>query len=141
VTAPNAGFPADFVALSVIVVYAAPPVRALILSAIAAQKFHLLHSFAWPDGAATAESFVFEDSTVKAAWQDLLQTLQQVPGIEKVVSDMGAATLQLSYNTAIISRPGILSTIGQYGFSIPPLLVQALGRVGSRIIIPPNGNV
>lgn len=140
VTAPSVGFPGDFVALTVIVAYPAAAVRALILNAIAALKFHLLHSFAWVDGLQTAESFTFEDAAVKSAWPALLQVLRQVPGMVKVVSDMSAATLQLTYNASLIPRPAILTTIGQYGFSVPPLLAQPLGRMGSRIVIPPNGN-
>ncbi len=138
---PPDGTLADFISCSVIVTYLAAATRALILTAIATQKFHLLQSFEWLDGTDILEMFTFEDVALKTSWQQMLQMLQQVPGIVSLVGDMGTATLQLTYNSAVIGRMSIVNTIGQFGFAVPAALIQASGRVGSQITVPPNGNI
>ena len=139
VTAPAAGLPGDFVACPIIVEYAAAGNRALILGAIAANGFHLLRSFAWPDGGNTAEQFLVEDRAVKQGWQDMIRALRAMPGIRYTLADMGTSTIRLTFNTAVVTLSGIETNIAQHGFSAPPALAQTLDRVGSRIVIPPNG--
>jgi hypothetical protein len=141
VTASQGGTVSDFVACSVIVAYAAGSTRSQVLSAIAGQQFHLLHTFEWIEGTGVFESFTFEDVRMKASWQQLVLALQQVPGIISVIGDMSAASLQLTYNTAVIERASILTTIEHHGFVAPALLTLITGRVGSQIFVPPNGNL
>src|SRR6266481_9192951 len=59
VTAPEAGSPADFVTCSVVVAYLLEATHGQILAAIAAQQFHLLHTFEWLDGTSILEMFTF----------------------------------------------------------------------------------
>jgi len=139
VTAPAAGLPGDFVACPVIVEYAAAATRALILAAIAANGFHLLRSFAWLDGANTAEQFTIEDPAVKTSWQDLSRALREMPGVQHVVADMGASSVQFTFNTTVITLAAIQKNIEQYGYEAPPALAETPDQVGSRIVIPPNG--
>jgi hypothetical protein len=139
VTAPAPGLPGDFVACPIIVEYAAPGNRALILAAIVANGFHLLRSFAWLDAGNTVEQFTIEDRAVKKGWQDLSRALRGMPGICDAVADMGTSTVRLTFNTAVTTLVAIQTNIAQYGFAAPPALIQTLDRVGSRIVIPPNG--
>ena len=138
VTAPAAGLPGDFVACAVIVEYAAAATRAQILSAIAANGFHLLRSFAWQIGANTAEQFTIEDQAVKKGWQNLTSALRETPGIRETVSDMSASSVRIDFNTTVIGLAAIRKQIEQFGFSAPPVLAETPDRVGSRILIPPN---
>jgi hypothetical protein len=138
VTAGAAGLPGDFVACPVIVEYAAPATRAQILAAIAANGFHLLRSFAWADGANTAERFTIEDQAVKKGWQDLMRTLRATPGIIELAADMSSSSVQLTFNTAVIGLAAIQKNIQQFGFDAPPALAETPDRVGGRIVIPPN---
>jgi hypothetical protein len=64
-----------------------------------------------------------------------------MPGIQQAVADMGASSVQLTFNTTIITLAAIQKNIGQYGYEAPPALAQTPDRVGSRIVIPPNGVV
>ena len=142
VTAPEAEAISDFVACSVVVEYVVASTRAAILSGIAAQRFHLLHSFEWIEGASIIfEMFTFEDAAMKASWQALIQALSQVPGIVSLVGDMSTATWELTYNTAVIDRTAILKTIEHHGFAAPAELTVSVGRTGSQILVPPNGNL
>jgi hypothetical protein len=141
VTAPAAGLPGDFVACPIIVNYSVPAHRVAIVAAIAANGFHLLRSFAWPDAANTAEQFIVEDRAVKQGWQDMTRSLRAIPGIRYIVADMGTSTIQVTYNTALVSLTTIQTNIAQHGFSAPPALAQVLDRIGSRIVVPPNGVV
>lgn len=139
VTAPPIGLPGDFVSASVVVSYAAAATRAQIVGQIAANGFHLLHAFAWPDGANTSEQFSIEDPQVKSAWHDVTRVLECAPGVAGVRSDLAASTFELTINTTAIDRPGILQTIRQFGFDSPAAMAQVSERTGARIVIPPNG--
>lgn len=128
-----------FVVADIVAIFAAAAARQQIISAIAAHGFTFLRSFSWTVAAGTAEAFTFEDRALKARWRAMFEELRARPGLVDVKSDLGNATIHLTYNNAMIGRDDILSTISHRGFAVSPLLSQRVQRIGAKITIPPNG--
>jgi hypothetical protein len=122
----------------VIVQYAAAATRPAIVDRLRAAGYRLTASSAWPDGTGTAEAFSLTDPQLTQAWNDLTATLASMPGVRRVVSLAAAERLLVSYNTALVERATLLRQITRRGFAVVPEDSLPRGRVGSRIVIPPN---
>ena len=55
-------------------------------------------------------------------------------------SDMAAATLRLTYNSAITLSVDVRAVIDGKGFAVVPAQSFQVERLGDRITVPPNGN-
>jgi hypothetical protein len=139
VVAAGTGAPGDLVSSAVLVEYAAAGTRAQIVAQIVAQGFDLLASFAWSTSSGLAEQFTIEDPVVKLAWSTMVRSLERIPGVLSVSSDLGNSALSLTFNTEVVGMAGMRTVVAQHGFDIPPALLTSSDRVGAQIVIPPNG--
>jgi hypothetical protein len=138
VAAAGTGVPADLASSAVLVEYAAAGTRAQIVAQIGAQGFDLLASFVWSTASGLAEQFTIEDPAVKLAWSTMVRSLQQIPGVLSVSSDLGNSAVSLRFNTEVVGMTGISTVVAQHGFGIPPALLTRSDRLGALIVIPPN---
>jgi len=131
----------DFLDATVVAIYApSPTTHQRIVNRINGGGFHFLRSFAWDDQGRTNEAFTFEDPVAKASWQQLVKKLADTPGVIAVQSVVVEATLEVVYNSAVLSRQTVLALIDKSGFGREPES-SMLSRVGTQIIIPPNQTV
>jgi hypothetical protein len=128
----------DFFANTAIVVYAATTTRALIVDEIRRQGFRLIASFAWPQGASTAEAFTFEDEQAKKDWNDLVALLSALPGMIRADSLSAGELLRIRYNEVQLGRETILWQVERKGFAVVPQSSRRLDPLGARVVIPPN---
>jgi hypothetical protein len=139
VVAAGTGAPGDLVSSAILVEYAAAGTRAQIVAQFAAYGFDLLASFASSTASGLAEQFTIEDPVVKLAWSTMVRSLERIPGIGGVSSDLGNSAVSLTFNTEVAAMAGIRTVVAQHGFDIPPASVASSERVGAQIVIPPNG--
>jgi len=126
----------NFVEASVLMTYAtSPATRQAILNEIQNRGFHLLHTFAWSQGATTTEAFTFEDRGAKNDWQSLTSRLVEMPGVARLEPDITDATLLIVYNESALKRESLLSLMKNEGFDATS---TRLTRVGDKIAIPPS---
>jgi hypothetical protein len=127
------------IAAGLVAIYNAATVRKQIVDAIQARGFRLLSSSSWTVAQGTAESFTLEDPAAKARWAAMLAELRVMPGIAALVPDLTGSAIRIIYNSAILTRSGILQAIGRNGLAVSPDLSTRSSRVGAQILIPPNG--
>lgn len=112
--------------------------RASVIDEILMAGFSIIASFVWAHGSETAEMFTIADEAIKGAWSDLMNELARVPGVECAQSLESHERVHLVYDGARVSRDSILGLFADAGFSVVPELSRQAGRLGSRIVIPPN---
>lgn len=138
----NGTSPVDpsFVETSLIVSYPpAPTTHQAIVDAIqsAGTGFRFLRAFAWPNGPNTAEAFSFDDPVVWNSWRSIIAALGETSGVSDVVSNASEGALDVTYNSAMVSRESLVVLFAVSGFSLDDGSV-AFSSTGARITIPPN---
>jgi hypothetical protein len=127
------------VAAEIVAIYNPAAVRQQIVGAIQLRGFRLLRSFSWTVAQGTAESFTLEDPSLKARWAAMLAELRPMPGMVALVPDLVGSAIRITYNSAILTRSGILLAISRSGLAVSPELLVRPSRIGAKIVIPPNG--
>ena len=128
----------DFVASTLVMSFAAPAQRALVLNEIAVRDFHFLRSFAWTEGALLAEAFTIENQLLKLRWRQLYEDLSVLPGIVEIEPNLTDAVFRILYNSALTPRSDIRAAVEQQGFAVVGQSSYAIERVGDAIVVPPN---
>ncbi len=115
-----------------------PSMHRSILTVIEDAGFHVLYAVAHERAdTKISEAFTFDDPSVRKAWRELVEGLEELPGMLHVRSLVAESALEIDYNSAALERQSILGLLGQHGFVLDPTSVQAV-RIGEKIVIPPN---
>lgn len=128
----------DFLQSSLLVKY--PPsvaTRGEIMEQLALCEFHFLGAESWSEGMDTAETFTFDDLSVKTSWQEMLRSLVNEAGVLQVHSNVAETTLEVVYHSTTLSRQTLFNKISSKGFD-PTKESSVYSRIGMKIIIPPN---
>jgi hypothetical protein len=110
-----------------------------ILDAITNCSFQFLKSFSWTSPTGISEAFTFEDRAAKTDWRVLIDRLQDMAGVVNLQPNLAESTIRIVYNSAMVARGSLLSSIALSEFRIVPLASETVEQVGTKIVIPPNG--
>ncbi|MET0622215.1 MAG: tail protein X [Pyrinomonadaceae bacterium] len=113
------------------------PPHAGVVAALGAAGFRLLDSYVWTARGRGFESYTFDYPPARAAWRELVDALEALPGMLEVVSSLAEQSLSLVYNPAMLERRTMLALVAAKGFNRLPESA-ASPRVGASIEIPPG---